>query len=93
MNLPRQYLYTPKTTVILFSLGSGVVWLGLQALICQCRPHGFSLWFGWTPIILGLLLAVRRLAFTRFLVLDTHAIILPTGLVRVILGRFHTTAS
>src|SRR2546430_4171638 len=42
-------------------------------------PHGFNLWFGSLPIMFGLLLAVRRLAFNRYLRLDSDGLILPTG--------------
>jgi hypothetical protein len=50
-------------------------------------PHGFALWFGLFPIVLGLLLAVRRLAFTRYLVLERDELIVPTGLLRVRAAR------
>jgi hypothetical protein len=60
--------------------------LGGPASICQCRPHGFDLWFGLTLIILGLLLTGRRFGFKCYLVLDKDALFLPTGF-----GRLHTT--
>jgi hypothetical protein len=57
-----------------------------MGLECGCWPHGFVLWFGLAPTILGLLLTVRGIAFKCFLVLDEDALILPIGF-----GRVRTT--
>lgn len=40
---------------------------------------GFSFWFGLVPIILALLLAVRRVSFDRIVLLDKDEMVLPTG--------------
>jgi hypothetical protein len=42
-------------------------------------PTGFSLLFGLVPILLALLLGVRRVLFDRRLLLDKDEMILPTG--------------
>jgi hypothetical protein len=86
MNLPRQYSYNPRLSLVILLFGGGLVWLLMGALVCECRPHGFVLWFGLAPTILGLLVTVRRLAFKSYLVLDEDALILPTGF-----GRVRTT--
>jgi hypothetical protein len=83
MNLPRQYPYNPRLSLVAFTAGAGFVWLTLMGLLCGCWPHGFSLWFGVAPIVLGLLLTVRRLVFKCYLVLDKDALLLPTGFGRV----------
>ena len=86
MNLPRQYSYNPRLSLVLLLSGGGIVWLIVGGLVCGCRPHGFLLWLGLAPIIFGLLLTVRRLAFNCYLVLDLDALLLPTGF-----GRVRTT--
>jgi hypothetical protein len=86
MNLPRQYSYNPRLWLVALTLGAGPAWLTLMGLVCGCRPHGFTLWFGLIPIPLGLFVAGRRLIFKCYLVLDGDALILPTGF-----GRVRTT--
>jgi hypothetical protein len=86
MNLPSQYSYNPRLSLIFLLFGGGLAWLLVRALSCGCRPHGFVLWFGLAPTILGLLVIARRLAFKCFLVLEEDALILPTGF-----GRVRTT--
>jgi hypothetical protein len=54
-----------------------------MSFLCRCFPHGFALWFGFLQIAMGLLLAVRRLAFVRYLVLERDELIVPTGLLQV----------
>jgi len=50
-------------------------------------PTGFSLWFGLLPIMLALLVGVRRIAFDRRLLLDKDEMILPTGYFRTRAAR------
>jgi hypothetical protein len=83
MNLPSQYSYNLRWRFIVFALGAGFAWLTVMGLECTCWPHGFMLWFGALPIVLGLLAIVRRLAFKGHLMLDEDAITLPTGFGRV----------
>ena len=88
MNLPRQYSYNPRSWLIVLLFGAGVAWIAVETLLCGCRPHRtISLLVGLSPIILGSLLTVRRLAFKRYLVLDTDALMLPTGFLRVRTAR------
>jgi hypothetical protein len=86
MNLPRQHSYNLSWWLVVLTVGAGVAWLTLMGLECGCWPHGFVLWFGLAPTILGLLLTVRGIAFKCFLVLDEDALILPIGF-----GRVRTT--
>jgi hypothetical protein len=86
MNLPSQYSYNPRLSLVFLLFGGGFGWLLVGALVCGCIPHGFVLWFGLAPTILGFLVIVRRLAFKCFLVLEEDALILPTGF-----GRVRTT--
>lgn len=83
MNVPSQYSYNPNLRLIVFLCGTGVAWFVVTGLVCGCRPHGFALWFGLAPVALGLGLLVRRLAFRCNLLLDTDALVLPTGFGRV----------
>jgi hypothetical protein len=41
--------------LVFLLFGGGLAWLLVGALVCGCRPHGFVLWFGLAPTILGLL--------------------------------------
>jgi hypothetical protein len=79
MELPREYPYNPRPRLIFVVLGAGFAWIGVQRLSCGCMPHGFSLWFGLLSIMLALLLAVRRVALDRRLLLDKDEMVLPTG--------------
>jgi len=83
MNLPHQYSYNARLSLVFLLFGGGVAWLIVTGIGCGCTPHGFALWFGLAPIILGLLITVRRLAFKCYLVLDEDALILPTGFRRM----------
>jgi hypothetical protein len=87
MSLPRRYSYNPKVWLLVSTSGAGVAWIAVAALLCGCKPNMFSLSFGLLPIILGLLLTVRRLAFKRYLVLVSDALMLPTGFLRVRTAR------
>ena len=79
MELPHQYPYNPRLRIILLVSGVGLLWIGVQRLLCGRMPAGFSLWFGLLPIMLALLLGMRRVAFDRRLLLDENEMILPTG--------------
>jgi hypothetical protein len=79
MNLPRRYSYDPRWKLVVLLLGAGGAWMGVQELLCGCRPRGFNLVFGLTTVAVGFLLTVRRLAFKRYLVLGTDILLLPTG--------------
>jgi hypothetical protein len=80
MNLPAKYSYNPRLRLIFGAAGAGLIWIILQRLECKRMPHGFSLWFGLLPIMLGLLLGARRLAVYRSLLLNRDELVLPTGL-------------
>jgi len=83
MNLPREYLYNPTWRIIAFLSGAGLSWLVLVKVLSAGRLSVFSLSFGLIPIAMALLLVIRRLALKRRLVLDTDALLLPTGFLRV----------
>jgi hypothetical protein len=84
MNLPAQYPYNPRFRIILFVFATGLIWMALEGLLSGRWPNTTtSLLLGLGPIGLGLLLTLRRLAFKRYLVLDTDAFIVPTGFGRV----------
>jgi hypothetical protein len=88
MNLPSQYSYNPRSWLIVLLFGAGLAWIVVGELLCHCRPYSFiSLVFSLGPIVLGLLLALRRLAFKRCLVLDKDALMLPTGFLRARTAR------
>ena len=82
MNLPNEYPYNPRPSLILFVLAVGPLWICVQRLSWGRMPTGFSLWFGLLPIMLALLVGVRRVAFDRRLLLDKDEMILPTGYFR-----------
>jgi hypothetical protein len=79
MELPHEYPYNPRLRLILLVSGIGLLWIGVQRLSWGHMPTGFSLWFGLVPILLALLLGVRRVSFGRRLLLDKDGMILPTG--------------
>jgi hypothetical protein len=83
MDLPHQYPYNPRLRLIFLTLGVGLLWIGMQKLSCGRMPTGFSLWFGLLPIMLALLLGVRRVSFDRRLLLEQEEMILPTGLLQM----------
>jgi hypothetical protein len=83
MILPTQYPYNPSRRLIIFGLVGGAAYLVVMALVCSCKPGGIVLWLGIALTMLGLLLAVRRLAFKCHLLLDTDALTLPSGLLKV----------
>jgi len=83
MNLPREYLYNPTWRIITFLFGAGLSWLILVKALDAGRLNVFNLSFGLIPIAMALLLVIRRLALKRRLVLDTDALLLPTGFLRV----------
>jgi hypothetical protein len=83
MNLPTQYSYNPRLWLVALTLGAGFAWLTLMGFECGCWPHGFSLWSGVLPIMLGLFMTVRRFLFKSYLVLNKEALVVPTGFGRV----------
>lgn len=83
MNLPTQYPYNPSARLIIFSLVGGAAYLVVMGLVCSCKPGGIALWLGVALIMLGLLLAIRRLAFKCHLLLDEDALSLPSGLLKL----------
>src|SRR6266446_6382431 len=83
MNLPTQYPYNPRLWLLILPFGAGIGWITVAGLVCNCRPNWFSLSLGGVSIMLGLLLSIRRLAFKCYLSLDSDALILPSGFLRV----------
>jgi hypothetical protein len=83
MELPKEYPYNPRLRLILLISGVGPLWIGVERLSWGRMPTGFSLWFGLLPIMLALLLGVRRVSFDRRLLLDKDEMILPTGFLQI----------
>ena len=83
MELPHQYPYNPRVRLILFVLGTGLLWIAVQWLSWGRLPTGFSLWFALVLVTLAFILAVRRTAFERYLLLDSDSMVLPTGLFQI----------
>jgi hypothetical protein len=79
MQLPHEYPYNPRPRLILLVSGTGLLWIGVQRLSWGHTPTGFNLWFGLLPIMLALLVGVRRVTFDRRLLLDKEEMVLPTG--------------
>ncbi len=79
MDLPQQFPYRPRLWLILFNLGAGCAWLGVQRVESSHWPQGFRLWFGLLPLALGLLTGLQRLVFRRDLLLGKNELTLPTG--------------
>ena len=79
MDLPHQYPYNPRPRLIFLISGVGPLWIGVRRLSWARMHTGFSFWFGLVPIILALLLAVRRVSFDRIVLLDKDEMVLPTG--------------
>ena len=82
MELPHEYPYNPRPRLIFLVSGVGPLWIGVQRLSWGRMPTGFNLWFGLVPIMLALLLGMRRVAFDRRLLLDKDGMILPTAFFR-----------
>jgi hypothetical protein len=87
MELPHQYPYNPGLRLILFVLGSGLLWIAVEWLSWGHVPTGFSLWFGLAPIALALIVGVRRISVARYLLLDNDSMVLPTGLFQMSTAR------
>jgi len=87
MNLPTRHSYNPKSSHIVLIFGAGIVWIATMTILCRCKPGALILLFGLAPILLGFLLAVRRLGFKRDLVLDHDALLLPSGFGRAQVTR------
>jgi hypothetical protein len=79
MDLPREYSYNPQLRLIFWTVGAGLAWILVLRSSSGQMPHGFGLWLGVIPIMLGLLLALRRVAVDRRLLLDKEQLVLPTG--------------
>jgi hypothetical protein len=79
MELPHEYPYNPRPSLIFWVSGVGLLWIGVQRLSWGRMPTGFGLWFGLLLIMLALLLGVRRFALDRRLLLDKDEMILPIG--------------
>jgi hypothetical protein len=79
MELPHEYRYNPQPLLIFLLSGVGLLWIVVQRLSWGRMPTGFSLWFGLLPMMLALLVGVRRIALDRRLLLDKDEMILPTG--------------
>ena len=82
LELPCEYPYNPRPRLIFLVSGVGLLWIGVQRLSWGRMPTGFSLWFGLLPVMLALLLGVRRVAFDRRLLLNKDEMVLPTGLLQ-----------
>jgi hypothetical protein len=79
MQLPQQYPYNPRVRLILFTFGTGILWVAVQWLSWGRLPTGFALWFGFIPIALALMMGVRRISVKRYLLLDRDSMEIPTG--------------
>src|SRR5258706_2982464 len=79
MDLPRQYPYNPRPRLIFLTSGAGILWIGLQRLVSGQAPTAFGLWFGLAPIVLALVVGLRRVCFDRSLLLEKEEMVLPTG--------------
>jgi hypothetical protein len=88
----REYPYDPRWQIIVLNFGAGLGWLGLVRIL-NGRLNLFSVILGLVPVTLAFLLVIRRLAFKCHLVLDTDAILLPTGFFEFERSVFLTTKS
>jgi hypothetical protein len=79
MNIPHRYPYNPQPRLILWVSGAGLAWIAIQRLSWGRLPTGFSLWFGLVPVVLAMLLVVRRVMGDRSVLLNEDEMILPTG--------------
>jgi len=79
MDLPRRFPYNPQWRIILFGLA-----FGGAAAVCGKILNNWimTLVFGIPFVILSLLLAVRRLAFPKFLLLEQDSVLIPKGFLR-----------
>jgi hypothetical protein len=87
MELPREYPYNPRPSLIFSLSGVGLLWIGVQRLSWGRMPTGFGLWFGLLPIMLALLAGVRRVLTDRRLLLDRDEMILPMGFLQMRTAR------
>jgi hypothetical protein len=78
MDLPHQYPYNPRPRFILGVAGAGLLWIVVLRLSWGRLLTGFGLWFGLVPIILALVLAVRRASLDRRVLLDIDEMV-PTN--------------
>jgi len=76
MELPRRFPYNPQWRIILFGLAFG------GAILILGRIYWIFLLFGILFVTFALLLAIRRLAFPRFLQLEQESLLIPKGFCR-----------
>jgi hypothetical protein len=79
MDLPQRFPYNLQWRIILFGLA-----FGSAMLICgKILNYWIIAWvFGIPFVIFALLLAVRRLAFSKFLQLEQDSLLIPKGFLR-----------
>ena len=82
MDLPHQYPYNPRPRLIAVVAGAGLIWIVMGRLSLERMPTGFAPLFGVVPIMLAVVLAVRRASLDRRLLLDIDEMVLPTGLLQ-----------
>ena len=81
MELPCRHPYDPPWNLIWLMVAAGFAMPGLMCLrLVSC---GVALAVGAVPVLLALMLTVRRLVFPRFLELDQDALSVPMGFLRV----------
>ena len=83
MKLPRQYSYNPEWRILLSTFSASPAWMGLVWFLREGRPSPVGISFGFLLTFLGVLVAVRRFVLKRHLVLDSDALMLPTGFLRL----------
>lgn len=87
VNLPREYPYNPRSSLIVWCVCAGAAWIVLDWFESGHRPNVASLSFGLVSILMGLLVAARRLAINRCLILEEDALVLPTGFLQMWTAR------
>ena len=65
--------------------GAGITWIASPSLLWGQMPQmrWIDILLGLLPILVGLLLFIRRLAFKRHILLDSDALTVPTGFLRL----------
>lgn len=87
MEVPYRYPYNPPAWLILLCFGTGILWIAVDWLPYWLGeghgPTGFHLWrwfLGFIPIVYAFGLAVCRILFERYLLLDHDRMVVPVGL-------------